>query len=236
MQIWWNLSLFLICTGLNLTAAPLPRKRVEMSSLPYDPQLYAWARQLQKIRKIQEYMGYIGHTQRKFAQQNHVIFVIKWYCKSEAYLLGKLIVWSLTTWNWMGLSFMQYLRRISMVRTRVDRDGLFSWNKSPPRSRKSTWSHSHRHWRLISRSLMINGFPDLWIKHGRQTVLSAKKRDEGPKPGAVRRSNISLRRRWRSHNDESHRSLDSQHGNQSPPECAECQCLPPCTEKKSSKP
>lgn len=78
---------------------------------------------------------------------------------AEAYLFGKLMVWSLTTWNWTGLSFIQYLRNISMVRTRVARDGLFSWNRSPPSNTKSTCKQRRVDFRSIlqERPIFLSG-------------------------------------------------------------------------------
>lgn len=50
----------------------------------------------------------------------------------------KLTVWSLSILNCMGVSPMQYCLSIVMQLWRHRRDGLFSWNKSPPSRMKST--------------------------------------------------------------------------------------------------
>lgn len=59
-------------------------------------------------------------------------------------LVLKLIAWSLSMLKRIGESPMQYFLSIVMPVWRQRRDGLFSWNKSPPSRMKSTYRKKNK--------------------------------------------------------------------------------------------
>lgn len=116
-------------------------KQLQVQNYNVDMKSMNW-RTLFGLIEINWWHGIEWRIRRYSFARRSILNVVRYY------VFGKLIVWSLTTWNCTGSSLRQWRRRISIAFTNVDRDGLFSWKRSPPRSKKSTWMKTMGSWQL----------------------------------------------------------------------------------------